>query len=401
MRRQDRRRRGRLGDRLRGDPQQLLPAGDAGADGGVRRDLGVRSRDAPLPRLRLRRARRRRPGGRPGRGLRAPAADRLPVGAAHLARPRWRDHMRGLYPRLARRGAERLPARARAAASPSTASRCSAWRPRPARRARGSPRASRSPASPRRLGRRDARCETTRRARSRSSRSSWPSGRGSPRLWEMLGLPEPDRRSPAGRLGRARACRCGPTGTCRRARSALAPVDARHRRRRRVAGAARRLPSPAARRRRRADHRRAVGHLREAGPRIGPGRRPAAAGGPRASSVDPYPTGTRRARLPRPLVRGALALHGALRGLPRRATARCARAGPGAFTADNFPVFDYMRPERLRRRGLEPRLQDDRGRARDRPGARGEHSSLLHPFRFERFATGDLHPVSHSPYPWS
>ena len=31
----------------------------------------------------------------------------------------------------------------------------------------------------------------------------------------------------------------------------------------------------------------------------------------------------------------------------------------------------------------------------------GEHSSLLYPFRFERFATGDLHPVSHSPYPWS
>jgi hypothetical protein len=31
----------------------------------------------------------------------------------------------------------------------------------------------------------------------------------------------------------------------------------------------------------------------------------------------------------------------------------------------------------------------------------GEHSSLLHPFRYERFATGDLHPVSNSPYPWS
>jgi len=31
----------------------------------------------------------------------------------------------------------------------------------------------------------------------------------------------------------------------------------------------------------------------------------------------------------------------------------------------------------------------------------GEHSSLLYPFRFERFATGDLHPVSSSPYPWS
>jgi hypothetical protein len=31
----------------------------------------------------------------------------------------------------------------------------------------------------------------------------------------------------------------------------------------------------------------------------------------------------------------------------------------------------------------------------------GDHSGLLHPFRFERFATGDLHPVSSSPYPWS
>jgi hypothetical protein len=31
----------------------------------------------------------------------------------------------------------------------------------------------------------------------------------------------------------------------------------------------------------------------------------------------------------------------------------------------------------------------------------GEHSSLLAPFRYERFQTGALHPVSHSPYPWS
>ena len=28
-------------------------------------------------------------------------------------------------------------------------------------------------------------------------------------------------------------------------------------------------------------------------------------------------------------------------------------------------------------------------------------SSLLHPFRFARYAEGDLHPVSHSPFPWS
>jgi hypothetical protein len=25
----------------------------------------------------------------------------------------------------------------------------------------------------------------------------------------------------------------------------------------------------------------------------------------------------------------------------------------------------------------------------------------LHPFRYERFTAGELHPVSHSPYPWS
>jgi methylglutamate dehydrogenase subunit A len=31
----------------------------------------------------------------------------------------------------------------------------------------------------------------------------------------------------------------------------------------------------------------------------------------------------------------------------------------------------------------------------------GDGSRLLSPFRFERFATGDLHPVSSSPYPWS
>jgi hypothetical protein len=31
----------------------------------------------------------------------------------------------------------------------------------------------------------------------------------------------------------------------------------------------------------------------------------------------------------------------------------------------------------------------------------GEESSVLCPFRFERFATGDLHPISNSPFPWS
>ncbi|MDH4178391.1 MAG: FAD-binding oxidoreductase, partial [Thermoleophilia bacterium] len=75
--------------------------------------------------------------------------------------------------------------------------------------------------------------------------------------------------------------------------------------------------------------------------------------------------------------------------------------GVGAFTADNFPVFDYMRPN------VYCILDSNHGYKMigvGREAARvilGEHSGLLHPFRFERFATGDLHPVSSSPYPWS
>ena len=75
--------------------------------------------------------------------------------------------------------------------------------------------------------------------------------------------------------------------------------------------------------------------------------------------------------------------------------------GVGAFTADNFPVFDYMRPN------VFVAADSNHGYkmiAVGREIARvlqGEHSTLLHPFRYERFATGDLHPVSNSPYPWS
>jgi len=75
--------------------------------------------------------------------------------------------------------------------------------------------------------------------------------------------------------------------------------------------------------------------------------------------------------------------------------------GVGAFTVDNFPVFDYMKPN------VFVVADSNHGYKMIAVGRevarvlRGEHSSLLHPFRFERFATGDLHPVSHSPYPWS
>jgi glycine/D-amino acid oxidase-like deaminating enzyme len=75
--------------------------------------------------------------------------------------------------------------------------------------------------------------------------------------------------------------------------------------------------------------------------------------------------------------------------------------GVGAFTADNFPVFDYLRPN------VYAILDSNHGYKMigvGREVARvllGDHSSLLYPFRYERFATGDLHPVSSSPYPWS
>ena len=56
-------------------------------------------------------------------------------------------HMRSLFDDWRAPGLERLPARARRAASPTTATRCSAWRPRRGRPGPRSRRASRSPAS--------------------------------------------------------------------------------------------------------------------------------------------------------------------------------------------------------------------------------------------------------------
>jgi glycine/D-amino acid oxidase-like deaminating enzyme len=85
-----------------------------------------------------------------------------------------------------------------------------------------------------------------------------------------------------------------------------------------------------------------------------------------------------------------------------RALYKDARSGGvGAFTADNFPVLDYVRPNIY---GIFDSNHGYKMLAIGREVAKvlvGEHSSLLYPFRFERFATGDLHPVSNSPYPWS
>jgi glycine/D-amino acid oxidase-like deaminating enzyme len=75
--------------------------------------------------------------------------------------------------------------------------------------------------------------------------------------------------------------------------------------------------------------------------------------------------------------------------------------GVGAFTADSFPVFDMMLPN------VYVIADSNHGYKMIGVGKEvakvlmGETSSVLHPFRFARFAEGDLHPVSNSPYPWS
>ena len=119
-----------------------------------------------------------------------------------------------------------------------------------------------------------------------------------------------------------------------------------------------------------------------------------------AIDVDPYPTGTVEPGFPDMWCAALSHCLGRFEGMrPRYRQVRS--GGAGAFTVDNFPVFDYMRPN------VFVAADSNHGYkmiAVGREIARvlgGEHSSLLHPFRFERFATGDLHPVSHSPYPWS
>ncbi len=116
--------------------------------------------------------------------------------------------------------------------------------------------------------------------------------------------------------------------------------------------------------------------------------------------VDPYPTGTVDAGFPD--LWSASLSHCLTRFEGARTRYRQVRSGGvGAFTVDNFPVFDYMRPN------VFVAADSNHGYKMIAVGKEiarvlgGEHSSLLHPFRYERFATGDLHPVSHSPYPWS
>jgi methylglutamate dehydrogenase subunit A len=117
-------------------------------------------------------------------------------------------------------------------------------------------------------------------------------------------------------------------------------------------------------------------------------------------TVDPYPTGTVEDGFPDLWCASLSHCLGRFEGARDRYR-QVRSGGAGAFTADNFPVFDHMAPN------VYVAADSNHGYKMIAVGReiaevlRGGHSSLLYPFRYERFATGDLHPVSHSPYPWS
>ena len=75
--------------------------------------------------------------------------------------------------------------------------------------------------------------------------------------------------------------------------------------------------------------------------------------------------------------------------------------GVGCFTPDSFPVFDefcencYIIADSnhgYKMLGVGKLVAEH---------IMGETSDLLKPFRFSRYAEGDLHPTSNSPFPWS
>ena len=75
--------------------------------------------------------------------------------------------------------------------------------------------------------------------------------------------------------------------------------------------------------------------------------------------------------------------------------------GIGCFTPDSFPVFDTFRENAY------VVADSNHGYKMIGVGALvakevlGQAQDLLEPFRYARYGAGRLHPVSHSPYPWS
>jgi glycine/D-amino acid oxidase-like deaminating enzyme len=75
--------------------------------------------------------------------------------------------------------------------------------------------------------------------------------------------------------------------------------------------------------------------------------------------------------------------------------------GIGCFTPDSFPVFDCFSDNvsiiadsnhGYKMIGVGRLVADE---------MMGEEQDLLKPFRFSRYASGELHPTSNSPFPWS
>jgi glycine/D-amino acid oxidase-like deaminating enzyme len=75
--------------------------------------------------------------------------------------------------------------------------------------------------------------------------------------------------------------------------------------------------------------------------------------------------------------------------------------GRGCFTPDSFPVFDTFSENAY------VIADSNHGYKMIGVGAlvakelMDEPQELLEPFRFSRYETGELHPTSHSPFPWS
>ena len=75
--------------------------------------------------------------------------------------------------------------------------------------------------------------------------------------------------------------------------------------------------------------------------------------------------------------------------------------GLGAFSPDNFPIFDAVKQNAY--------MIADSSHGYKMIGVGklvakeilGDEQALMKPFRFSRYQTGDLLPVSHSPFPWS
>jgi len=75
--------------------------------------------------------------------------------------------------------------------------------------------------------------------------------------------------------------------------------------------------------------------------------------------------------------------------------------GIGAFTPDSFPVFDRFLDNAFVIADSNHGYKMIGVGALTAKEVLGEPQALLEPFRYARFAAGDLHPVSNSPYPWS